>query len=55
MHLAQDRDQWPAAVSKVMNCRIHKSREISRPADWQLASQEELCSLELVGWVGLVN
>jgi hypothetical protein len=43
--MAQDRDRWWAVVSAVMNLQ---TRGISWQAEDLLASQEELCSMELV-------
>jgi hypothetical protein len=46
--LAQDRDQWWALENTVMNFRFHKRRGISWLAETLLASQDGLCSMELV-------
>jgi hypothetical protein len=44
IHLSQDRGQWWAVV----NLQLHKKGEISWSSERLLASQEGLCSLELV-------
>jgi len=41
MHLTQDRDQWRALVNIYL-------QGILLPAEWLLASQEVLCSMELL-------
>jgi hypothetical protein len=48
LHLVQDSNQWRAVVNSVMNLRVYKRREISWLAEWLLASQEGLCSVEYV-------
>jgi hypothetical protein len=47
MHLAEDRDQWLAPVNTVMNLRL--PQKAGNVAELLLASQEGLCSTELVG------
>jgi len=34
-----------------MNLRFHKRREIHWRDEWLLASQEGLCSMEMLGWL----
>jgi hypothetical protein len=46
--MTQDRDRCWALVNAVMNFGFHKIRGISQLADDLLASQEGLCSMELV-------
>jgi hypothetical protein len=48
--LAQDRDRWQVLVNAVMNLQVHKMLRIFGLAEDLLASQEGLCSMELVGW-----
>jgi hypothetical protein len=45
--------QWWSFVDKVMNLLVAKELGIRWPAEWLLASQEWLCSMELV--IHLVN
>jgi hypothetical protein len=47
---AQDRERWRALVNEVMNFGFHKTRGISWLTDDLLASQEGLCSMELVSY-----
>jgi hypothetical protein len=53
IHVLQVTDQWGALVNTVMNLGFHKKREISCSGGRLLASQEELCSVELVKKVKL--
>jgi hypothetical protein len=46
--LAQDRDQWMTLVNTVVNLRFHKIFGNSSVAEQLAASQEGLCSVELV-------
>ena len=46
--LAEDRDRWRAVVNGEWTFGFHKMRGISWPAENRLASQEGLCSVELV-------
>jgi hypothetical protein len=48
IELAQDRDGCRALVKAVMNLGFHKMRVISWLAEKLLASQEGLCSMEVV-------
>jgi hypothetical protein len=48
IHLAQDRGYWWVLVNTVMNIWIHKSRITYWAVERPLASQERLCSMELV-------
>jgi hypothetical protein len=45
--LAQDRDRWQVFLN-VITFGLHEIQEISRIADDILASQEGLCSMELI-------
>jgi len=47
--MAQDMDRWRALVNAVMNLGVHM-RGIFRIAEDLLASQERLCSRELVSF-----
>jgi hypothetical protein len=47
MHAAEDRDNWWAVVNTVMNLLVPKRAENSWLAEWLLASQEGLFSMEL--------
>jgi hypothetical protein len=46
--MTRNRDRGGAIVNAVMNFPFHKLREISWLAENHLASQEGLCSMELV-------
>jgi len=46
--LAQDRDKWRSLVNAWWTFGLHKTWGISWLAEQLLASQEEVCSLELV-------
>jgi hypothetical protein len=48
IHLAQDRGQWRALVSMVMNFGFRKMLGNSREADRPAASQEGMSFMELV-------
>jgi hypothetical protein len=48
IHLAQGRDKWWSVVNKVTNLRVAIILGISLIAEWLLASQEGLCSMELI-------
>jgi hypothetical protein len=48
MNVAQDSDKWQAVVKVVMNFQVQNKLGISGLAEELLASQEGLCSTELV-------
>jgi hypothetical protein len=50
IHLAKNRVQWRALLNTVMKLRVHKRRGISLLAELLSASQEGLCSIELVNF-----
>jgi hypothetical protein len=47
-NITQDRTLWQASVNTVMKGRVHESRGTSSLAEWLLACQERLCSMELI-------
>jgi hypothetical protein len=50
MHLTQDGNQWWVVVNTVMNPRVPK-KAWNFLTEWLCASQEGLCSIELVSWL----
>jgi len=48
MNVAQDSDKWQAVVKVVMNLQVQNKLGISGLTEELLASQEGLCSTELV-------
>jgi hypothetical protein len=48
IHLAQGRGQWRDLVNKLMNLRVPQKVENSSLVERLLASQVELCSMELI-------
>lgn len=48
IHLGQVRDIWRDIVNTVMNFRFSKFRGVSRVIPELLASQQEICSMELL-------
>jgi hypothetical protein len=49
--LAQERDRWQASVTTVMTFGFHNIWGMSWLAEDLLASEEGICSLELVSWL----
>lgn len=47
-HLIPHRVQLQALVNRIMNFWLHTRCKISQPAGWKRASQEQLCSKQLV-------
>jgi len=53
--MLQGRGRCGALVNVIINFRFHTIREISRPAEDLSASQEGLCAMYLVSWVGVIQ
>jgi len=53
--MLQGRGRWRALVNVIINFRFHKIWEISQPAEDLSASQEGLCALYLVSYVGVIR
>jgi hypothetical protein len=51
--VSHERGQWRALANTIVNLRVPKRRGISRVVGRLLASQEGLCSIELVNGISL--
>ena len=49
--LAQDRDRWRDIVNSIIKLQVPQNAENFLIAEELLASQEGLCSVELVSWL----